>query len=322
MSVAISVRGLTKKFQLRQQRSEGGGVAEVTAVRDLDLDVMASQTVGLVGESGSGKTTTAMMIAGLLEPSAGTIEVDGRPMTGLKGRELRSARRSVQVVFQDPYTSLNPRYTVRKIIGEPLRISGVTDDGEVESRVDELLEMTGIPGRHADRTPDAFSGGQRQRIAIARALALRPPVLVCDEPTSALDVSVQARIINLLQDIQAETGVTILFVSHDLNVVRLVTQRVAVMYLGRVVESGATAEVFDSPQHPYTQALVRAIPDPKRRVELEVLEGEIPSNIDLPSGCAFKSRCVHRMDICDTDPGLVSIGDRTVRCHLVAENGS
>lgn len=313
----MQVRGLGKRFPLRRQGLFAGR-QYVTAVQDVNLEVARSETLGLVGESGSGKTTTALMIAGLLEPSEGTIAVDGRAITGVNSAELRRARRSVQVVFQDPYTSLNPRLSVRRIIGEPLRIAGTRDKQAIESRVDGLLEMTGIPTTHANRTPDAFSGGQRQRVAIARALALEPPVLVCDEPTSALDVSVQARIINLLQDIQSELGITILFVSHDLNVIRLVTQRVAVMYLGRIVETGPTDEVFVDPQHPYTQALIRAIPDPRRHRDLMVLDGEIPSNIDIPSGCPFKTRCPDRVDICDSAPQLRTSGAREVACHLAS----
>lgn len=311
----IRVVDLGKRFPVRRQGVREGK-AFVHAVQDVNLEVQRGETLGLVGESGSGKTTAAMMIAGLMEPSVGTVYIDGRAITGLRGPALRQARRSVQVVFQNPYTSLNPRLSIRQIVAEPLRIEGRLAKREIDDRVIELLELTGVPMRHADRTAEAFSGGQRQRIAIARALALNPPVLVCDEPTSALDVSVQARIINLLTDVQAELNISIVFVSHDLNVVRLVSDRVAVMYLGRVVEVGPTDSVFSSPEHPYSAALTEAIPDPRVRSTLRVLEGEIPSNIDIPSGCAFKGRCPRAAPECEIRPELRDVGTQEVACHF------
>jgi oligopeptide/dipeptide ABC transporter ATP-binding protein len=314
---AVLVSGLTKSFPVRQTLLGKRSKLYVHAVQSVNLQVHKGETLGIVGESGSGKTTLALMLAGLLEPSEGSVQIQGKPITGIKGSALRAARRSVQMVFQDPYTSLNPRLSVRKIIAEPMKIAGLRDQSRIDHEVDRLLDVTGVPKLHASRTPDAFSGGQRQRIAIARALALKPPVLICDEPTSALDVSVQARIINLLRDIQQEFGISIVFVSHDLNIVRLVTKNVAVMYLGRIVEYGGTEEVFSQPQHPYTTALTNAIPDPRIRRPLTALKGEVPSNIDVPTGCAFKTRCPHRADVCEIYPHLTEHDNRLVACHLV-----
>jgi oligopeptide/dipeptide ABC transporter ATP-binding protein len=258
------------------------------------------------------------MIARLLEPTAGTIVFEDQDITHLKGNALRHFRPNVQVVFQDPYTSLNPRLSVEKIVAEPLRINKRGSKDEIQAQTQELLEAAGLPPKDSNRRPHAFSGGQRQRIAIARALALNPKLVVCDEPVSALDMSIQAKILNLLVDLQEQFHLTYLFISHDLSVVRLVSDWVAVMYLGQIVENGPAEALFAKPLHPYTEALMAAIPDPYQRTGITVLPGEVPSNIDPPQGCRFHTRCPAKMSKCEQDmPLLHSVEEnRQVACFL------
>ncbi|WP_226365934.1 ABC transporter ATP-binding protein [Pseudonocardia sp. ICBG162] len=292
----LSVSHLRRTFPLMKGSLVRRRVGTVHAVADVDLEIRRGETLGLVGESGCGKTTTLLEIMNLLPPEGGTIEVAGTDVATLRGRaDIAALRREIQIVFQDPMGALDPRMTVGDILTEPLRAAGWTDRGRVATRVDELMALVGLDPEHVDRFPAAFSGGQRQRIGIARALATKPSLLVLDEPVSALDVSVQAGVLNLLTALQRELGLSYLFVAHDLSVVRHVADRVAVMYLGRIVESGAVADVFGNPQHPYTQALLSAIPVPDPQVERTrqrvVLSGDLPSPTDDAPGCAFLGRC-------------------------------
>lgn len=267
------------------------------AVDGVSFSIKAGQTLALVGESGSGKTTVGRLITRLIEPTGGTIKFKGEDITHLRGKSLRHFRPRMQMVFQDPYTSLNPRLSIHRIIAEPLHINGWSSR-QIQERVEELFDAVGLTPEHAQRLPHAFSGGQRQRVAIARALALNPELIICDEPVSALDMSIQARILNLLVDLQKRYNLTYLFISHDLSVVRLLADQVAVMYMGQIVEMGPTDSVFTNPLHPYTRALMDSVPDPYLRSGLKVLGGEVPSNIDPPGGCRFHTRCPARMSIC------------------------
>jgi oligopeptide/dipeptide ABC transporter ATP-binding protein len=305
--------------ELRVSYPTPGGV--VQAVRGVSLDISAGETVGLVGESGCGKSTLGKAIMRLIPAASGSVVVDGHDLTRLSPRRLRPFRALMQMVFQDPHGSLNPRHRVGKIIGQPMSVAG-RPRREIEARVQELLAKVGLPPVAATRFAHEFSGGQRQRIGIARALALQPRLLICDEPVSALDVSVRAQIINLLQDLQAELGVSYLFISHDLAMVRHVCDRLLVMYLGQVVESGPTEAIWAQPAHPYTRLLLAASPvaDPRlRRSRAEALStGELPNPLSPPSGCAFRTRCPHAAPRCATEaPTLRSLPDgRALACHF------
>ncbi len=318
----VQVRGLTKQFPVKGgifQRQ----VATVNAVDGVDLDIRRGETLGLVGESGCGKTTLGRMMVRLLEPTAGTITFDGVDVTHRNGRDLHEFRRRAQIVFQDPYGSLDPRTQVGDAIAEGLRRHGVKDRHERRERVVDMLELVGLGRQHLGRYPHEFSGGQRQRIGIARALVLRPDFVVADEPVSALDVSVQAQVLNLLKDLQAELDLTLVFVAHNLAVVEHISDRVAVMYLGRVVEITGRDRLYANPAHPYTEALLSAIPvpDPGRRRERHMLKGEIPSPIDPPPGCHFHPRCpIAEPGVCDSVvPRLESIEPtHRAACHVRA----
>ena len=306
--------------------------AQVRAVDGVNMDIKEGKTLGLVGESGCGKTTVARAILRLVEPTAGKIlfrsskladpgekftEID---IASAKDDELKSLRTEIQLIFQDPYSSLNPRMTIGELIGEPLLVHGVAKGSELRERVSLLLKAVGLSSDHMRRYPHEFSGGQRQRIGIARALALHPKLVVADEPVSALDVSIQAQVINLLEDLQAEFGLTYLFIAHDLSMVKYISDRVAVMYLGKIVELAETEELFTNPKHPYTEALLSAVPvpNPRYRVNRVRLKGEVPSPINPPSGCSFHTRCGYAQDICKTEgPGYRDLGNgHHASCHL------
>lgn len=319
--VLLEVKQLVKHFPIRQGIIFSKQVGAVQAVDGVSFNVHKGETLGLVGESGCGKTTAGRCILRLVEPTSGEVRFEGRNVPSLPKDELRELRKDMQIIFQDPYGSLNPRMTVGDIIGEPLHIHKLAKGAAKEKRVREILETVGLSAFHARRFPHEFSGGQRQRIGIARALAVDPRLIICDEPVSALDVSIQAQVINLLQDLQSEFGLTYLFIAHDLSVVKHISDRVAVMYLGKIVELTGKIELYRNPKHPYTQALLSAIPeaDPTIKKERILLKGDVPSPINPPKGCRFNTRCPKAMDICKTqEPEFVDTGDgHFVACHLV-----
>ncbi|HXF81019.1 MAG TPA: dipeptide ABC transporter ATP-binding protein [Usitatibacter sp.] len=319
MTELLRAEGLVKRFPVRG----GWGRAKrfVHAVDGVSFSVGEGETLALVGESGCGKSTTGRLALRLIEPTAGSVRFEGRDLFSLDSHEMRAQRSRMQIIFQDPYASLNPRMTVGQIVAEPLMLHGMAQGRRAE-RVAEILELVGLAPSHAQRYPHEFSGGQRQRIGIARAIAVEPRLIVCDEPVSALDVSIQAQVVNLLDDLQARLGMAYLFIAHDLAVVKHIADRVAVMYLGRIVEIGGKREVFDSPRHPYTQALLSAIPvpDPRARRDRVVLQGDVASPIDPPSGCRFRTRCPHAKPLCaEADPALGSDDGHDVACHFWRE---
>ena len=330
----LEVQDLVKHFPVRTNPlaalRRGVPPRVVHAVDGVSFDVAAGETLGLVGESGCGKTTTGRLVLRAIEPTRGRIVFEGEDITALPARRLLPFRRKTQIVFQDPYSSLNPRMTVGAMVGEPIRVHRIAEGNEAEARVRALLDMVGLSAEYARRYPHELSGGQRQRVGIARALAAGPRLVVADEAVSALDVSVRAQILNLLVDLRERLGLAYLFVSHDLGVIRFVSHRVAVMYLGKLVEVAPADALFKQPLHPYTQALLAAIPavgDGQTSIfdnPARLLEGELPNPIDLPRGCRFASRCPHRMAHCDeVEPGLREPAPgHAVACHLYPEGGS
>jgi oligopeptide transport system ATP-binding protein len=320
----LEVENLVKHYPVTRGVVFKRTIGQVQAVDGVSLDLKSGETLGVVGESGCGKSTLARVLMNLEKPTGGTVRYRGKEIFGLRGAELRAMRRQIQLVMQDPYTSLNPRMTVGDLIGEPFEIhTEVAPKGDRRRKVQELLDVVGLNPEHINRYPHQFSGGQRQRIGIARALALRPEIIVCDEPVSALDVSIQAQVMNLLGQLQKDFGLAYIFIAHDLSVVRHLSDRVAVMYLGRIVEIGTDEEIYERPTHPYTQALLSAVPvpDPMVRQTKQIIRlvGDVPSPVNPPSGCRFRTRCWKAQDVCaEKDPELIDRagGGHPSACHF------
>lgn len=315
----LRVENLVKHFPIRKGLIRSKQVGVVKAVDGVSFSIEHGQTLGLVGESGCGKSTTGRTILRLIEATSGRVLFEGRDVLKLGKADLRGLRREMQIVFQDPYASLNPRMTVGDLVGEPLTLHRTAQGAARDQRVRELLDLVGLSSHHMRRYPHEFSGGQRQRIGVARALALNPKLIVCDEPVSALDVSIQAQVINLLQGLQRELGLAYLFIAHDLSVVKHVSDKVAVMYLGKIVEMADKDELYRSPSHPYTEALLSSvpIPDPAVKAQGMVLEGDVPSPVDPPPGCRFRPRCRLAQAVCATDdPPLVGTPSHLLACHV------
>jgi oligopeptide transport system ATP-binding protein len=326
-NVLLNVKNLQMHFPITKGIVFQRQVGAIKAVDGIDFTLYRGETLGLVGESGCGKSTTGRAILQLYRPTAGEVVFEGQDLTQVKGEVLRRTRRRMQMIFQDPYASLNPRMTVGSIIGEPLEVHGIgSSQKERQGRVQELLKIVGLNPYFINRYPHEFSGGQRQRIGIARALAVNPAFIVCDEPISALDVSIQAQIINLLEDLQEEFGLTYLFIAHDLSVVRHISDRIAVMYLGKIVEVAERDELYDKPMHPYTQALLSAVPIPDPAIESQrkriILEGDVPSPANPPKGCHFSTRCPKVMDIChQQEPPFKEYGSGHFAACFLYEEG-
>ena len=317
----LEVKDLTKFFPIQSQGIFSKVKGDNKAVNGISFTLNAGETLGLVGESGCGKSTAGRTILKLYEPTSGTIKFEGEDITKLSPSKMKPLRTQMQMIFQDPYSSLNPRHTIGSIIAASYEIQKITPDQGVKRAVQELMERVGLNPEHYNRYPHEFSGGQRQRIGIARALALKPKFIVCDEPVSALDVSIQAQVINLLDDLRDDFGLSYLFIAHDLSVVQHISQRVAVMYLGKIMELAPTEDLYKSPHHPYTKALLSAIPLPdpilERKREQIILSGDIPNPVNPPTGCVFNTRCWKAQDKCrTTEPALVQIGASQVACHF------
>jgi oligopeptide/dipeptide ABC transporter ATP-binding protein len=318
----LQVEDLKKHFPVRGGVF-GGITGKIKAVDGITFNVKRGETFSIVGESGCGKSTTGMCLLRLEEPTSGKILLNGQNINSKSKTQVREFRRNVQIIFQDPYSSLNPKHTIKRILSEPLVNNGLTSEKKVKDRVVSLLEMVGLGAHHLERYPHEFSGGQRQRIGIARAISLNPKLIICDEPVSALDVSIQSQILNLLQELQTKLNLTYIFISHDLSVVEHISDRVAVMYLGKIVEMGPRKEVFEDPRHPYTKALLSSVPVPDpndlRKGKRIILQGDVPSLKNPPQGCSFHTRCPHKREICTkVIPKFTQVSDQhKTTCHLV-----